>query len=202
MITGSMTYSSQVPDIHNVLKISIPGFLWSLKRLKKNIESSESLLFSWGNFVRAIVLNEYNQIALLKVIRNDDEFGPGNYYETPGGGKEENESFIEGVIREVEEEIGYTSSFIQEIGIVEDYYNAIYRKNINHYYLLKVKGKSQQHFESYGDLFIKDVIWVSIDEAISLYEKMNKDKIEKLVRNRELPILKIVKEILGGKENG
>ena len=46
MITGPMTYSSPVPDINNVVKISIPGFLWSLKRLKKNIESSESLLFS------------------------------------------------------------------------------------------------------------------------------------------------------------
>ena len=46
MITGPMTYSSQVPDIDNILKTSIPGFLWSLKRLKKNIESSESLLFS------------------------------------------------------------------------------------------------------------------------------------------------------------
>lgn len=46
MITGPMTYSSQVPDINNILKISIPGFLQSLERLKKNIESSENLLFS------------------------------------------------------------------------------------------------------------------------------------------------------------
>ena len=42
---------------------------------------------------------------------------------------------------------------------------------------------------------------MSIDEAISLYENMNKDKIERLVRNRELPIMKIVKELLGGKKN-
>ena len=31
---------------------------------------------------------------------------------------------------------------------------------------------------------------------------MNKYKIERLVRNRELPIMKIVKELLGGKKNG
>lgn len=152
--------------------------------------------------VRGVVLNELNQVALVNVVRNDDAFGPGNYYETPGGGKKDNESLLEGVIREVEEEIGYKTSFIQEIGIVEDYYNPIYRKNINHYYLLKIKEKTSQQFESYGDLFIKGVVWVSIDEAIRLYENMNKDRIEKLVRNRELPILKIVKEILGGKENG
>ena len=104
--------------------------------------------------------------------------------------------------REVEEEIGYKTTLIQEIGIVEDYYNPIYRKNINHYYLLRSSEKSKQHFDSYGDLYIKGVVWVNIDEAIRLYENMNKDRIERLVRNRELPILKIVKDILGGKKNG
>lgn len=151
--------------------------------------------------VRGIVVNELNQIALVNVVR-DDEFGPGNYYETPGGGKKEFETHIEGVIREVEEEIGYKTTLIQEIGIVEDYYNPIYRKNINHYYLLRSSEKSKQHFDSYGDLYIKGVVWVNIDEAIRLYENMNKDRIERLVRNRELPILKIVKDILGGKKNG
>ena len=122
--------------------------------------------------VRAIVINQENKIALLKVIRDDDDFGPGNYYETPGGGLEDNEDFIQGVKREVEEEIGYKSSFIKEIGIIEDYYNAIYRKNINCYYLLKAEEKTNQHFISYGDLFIKDVVWVSVDDAISLYENI------------------------------
>ena len=148
--------------------------------------------------VRGIVIDESNKVALLKVSRND-KFGLATYYETPGGGKKEFESLIEGVIREVEEEIGYKSTLIQEIGIVEDYYNAIYRKNVNHYYLLRISDKTKQHFESYGDSFIKDVVWVSIDEAIQLYKDMNKTKIERLVRNRELPILEKVKEILGGK---
>lgn len=148
--------------------------------------------------VRGIVLNDNNQICLLKIIRKDDDFGEGNYYETPGGGKEMNETLEEGVIREIEEEIGYKSSIIQEIGIVEDYYNVIKRKNINHYYLMKVTQKTETHFVSYGDFFIKDVVWVSIDEAIELYNKMDKFRIERLVKNRELPILHIVKEILGG----
>ena len=149
--------------------------------------------------VRGIVLNDNNQIGLLKIIRNDEDFGEGNYYETPGGGKEENETLEEGVIREIEEEIGYKSIIIQEIGVVEDYYNAIKRKNINHYYLLKVTEKTKTNYVSFGDFFIKDVVWVSIDEAIELYSKMDKFKIERLVKNRELPILYIVKKILGGK---
>lgn len=151
--------------------------------------------------VRGIVINEDNKIALLKIIR-DDDFGNAVYYETPGGGKEDNESFLQGVIREVEEEIGYQTDIIQEIGIVEDYYNQIKRKNLNHYYLLKARKRTNQHFVSLGDSLIKDVLWVSIDEAITLYENMKDTKISRLVRNRELPILYIVKEILGGRLHG
>ena len=152
--------------------------------------------------LRGIVLNEENKIALVNVVRDGDDFGPGNYYETPGGGKKPGETNLEGVIREVEEEIGYKSTLIEEIGIVEDYYNPIFRKNINHYYLLKLGEQTRQNLESYGDFFIKGVVWVSIDEAIHLYENMNKYKIERLVRNSELPIMIIVKELLGGKKDG
>ena len=59
--------------------------------------------------------------------------------------------------------------------------------------------KTKTNYVSFGDFFIKDVVWVSIDEAIELYSKMDKFKIERLVKNRELPILYIVKKILGGK---
>ena len=55
------------------------------------------------------------------------------------------------------------------------------------------------HLESFGDSFIDDIVWVSIDEAISLYEQMSDSGVAKLVKNRELPILHIVKKILGGK---
>lgn len=150
---------------------------------------------------RAVLINENNEVCLLHVL-GDDDFGHRDYYETPGGGVNENEEIEEAVIREIKEETGYNSIIIQELGIVEDYYNLIHRHNINHYYLLKATSFEKEELEEYEKGIIDSKIWVDIDTAISLYENMNKDKLEILVKNRELPILKMVKEILkGGKED-
>ena len=43
---------------------------------------------------------------------------------------------------------------------------------------------------------LEKVIWVSIDEAIRLYENMGGSGVAIIVRNRELPILKKVKKLL------
>ena len=56
----------------------------------------------------------------------------------------------------------------------------------------------KQNFEDYEKDIINQKVWVTFDEAIKLYENMNKDKLEILVRNRELPIIKIAKDILKG----
>ena len=150
------------------------------------------------NIVRGIILNGDNKIALLK-IKRDDIFGKANYYETPGGGKKQFESLKDALIREIDEELGYKIKVIQEIGLVEDAYNLIMRHNMNHYFLGRIVEKTMVHLESFGDSFIDDIVWVSIDEAISLYEQMSDSGVAKLVKNRELPILHIVKKILGGK---
>ena len=54
---------------------------------------------------RAILINDENQICLLKIF-GDDDFGHRDYLETPGGGVKENESLIDAAIREVKEEVG------------------------------------------------------------------------------------------------
>ena len=148
---------------------------------------------------RAILLNEENKVCLLHVL-GDDDFGHRDYYETPGGGVNENELIEEAVIREIKEETGHNSYIVQELGIVEDYYNLIHRHNINHYYLLKTTSYEKEELEEYEKGIIDSKVFVDIDTAISLYENMNKEKLEILVKNRELPILKMVKEILKGGE--
>lgn len=147
--------------------------------------------------VRGIILNNKNQVAILKIER-DDIFGKSNYFETPGGGLEDNESLVDGLKREIDEELGYSIEDVKEIGIVEDYYNLLKRKNINHYFLARVKEKTHIHHESFGDQYIKDILWVSIEKAIEMYENTLNYGISKLVKDRELPVLKIVKEYLGG----
>ena len=145
--------------------------------------------------VRGIVLNENNEVGLC-VVSRDDIFGNVDYLETPGGGKEENESLIDGLIRELDEEIGYKCEVISELGIVNDYYNLIHRKNENHYYLCRIKEITNVHHVSKGDDYIKDIIWLDINEAIERYHSLNDYGLEKLVKNRELPILYEAKKIM------
>jgi 8-oxo-dGTP pyrophosphatase MutT (NUDIX family) len=172
-----------------------------MKIINKLIDDQydKSTITHTRKIARAILLNEENKVCLLHVL-GDDDFGHRDYYETPGGGVNENELIEEAVIREIKEETGYNSYIIQELGIVEDYYNLIHRHNVNHYYLLKTTSYEKEELEEYEKGIIDCKVWVDIDTAISLYENMNKEKLEILVKNRELPILKMVKEILKGGE--
>ena len=84
-------------------------------------------------------------------------------------------------------------------GVYRNYYNLIYRKNINHYFLAKTLKDTKIHHESFGDSFIKDILWLSLDEAIELFRNMGDTGLPKIVKERELPVLLKAKELLGGK---
>ena len=144
---------------------------------------------------RGFVLNEENKICLLHIV-GDDDFGHRDYYETPGGGVEDGEGLREALIRELDEEIGYECKILSYLGVVYDEYNLIKRKNVNNYFLCSIVKKTKPHHVSYGDLFIKEICFFDIEEAIQKYEAMNKNMVQKLVYNREYPILKKIKQIL------
>lgn len=145
--------------------------------------------------VRAILLDENNNIC-FEYILDDDGFGPRDYYETPGGGIKCGENHEQALKREIEEEVGYKIEIIQELGQINDYYNLIYRKNINYYYLAKIVGKCETHLEEDEKRRINKIVFVDINTAINLYENMQNVLVGKLVKQRELPILKIAKQIL------
>lgn len=144
---------------------------------------------------RGVLLNDKNEIALMKVD-GDDMFGHRDYYETPGGGKKDNETISEACIREIQEETGYKSIILKELGLVVDYYNLIHRKNRNYYFLCKTSEFVGKNLDDYEKTMIENVVWVNIDKAIELYENMGGSGVAILVKNRELPILKKVKKIL------
>lgn len=146
--------------------------------------------------VRAFLMNEEGLFCLHHLIR-DDVFGYGDYYETPGGGVEEGESLEDALARECFEETGYEIRILDEIGIVDDYYNLINRHNLNHYYLCKISGgNGEPHFASYGDSFIESTSFLSLDEIIELYEKTSDKGVPGLVKRRELPLWKLLKRKL------
>lgn len=144
---------------------------------------------------RAVLFNEHNEVCLLKIYGND-AFGLRDYYETPGGGVDEGESFESGLIRELDEEVGIKASIIMFIGEVRDYYNLIKRKNINRYYLCKIQEYTKIHHESDGDSLIEKIEFVKLEEAIKRYQQMSDFGVSKLVKQRELPILLEVKRMI------
>ena len=147
---------------------------------------------------RAIVLDESNHVALHTIRRFD--FGMPYeqvYFETPGGGVDEGESPEQAAARECEEELGYEIEVLCPIGIVDDYYNVICRHNINYYFLARRKKKVGVHFVSQGDTLIQETNYYPISEAIALVEGQDDKFISGLVRQRELPILCLAKQIMG-----
>lgn len=144
---------------------------------------------------RAFVINENNEIAILHIV-GDDIFDHRDYYETSGGGIEENESIEEAILRELDEEIGYKCEIIKYLGVVEDEYNLLHRNNVNHYFLCKTICKTNIHHVSFGDSLINEICWLNIDEIVSKYEQMNDTKIARLVKNREYPVALYLKEVL------
>lgn len=145
--------------------------------------------------VRAILIDEHNNVCIEK-ITDDDGFGPRDYYETPGGGIKPGETHEQALHREIEEEVGFKCKVIAPIADVHDYYNLIYRKNYNHFYLVKALEKVEQHLEPDEKIRIEKIIWVPIDEAIKLYENMQNVLVGRIVKQRELPILLMAKEML------
>lgn len=146
---------------------------------------------------RAVVLDEKNRVALHTVTRFDLGMPyEQTYFETPGGGVDEGESVIEAAKRECEEELGYEIEIIAPLAVVDDYYNVIKRHNINHYFLARRKKKVGVHFVSSGDTLIKATHYYPIEEAIALVEGQDEKYISGLVRQRELPVLRIAKQYM------
>ena len=145
--------------------------------------------------VRAVLFNDKNEVLLLHVVR-DDKFGHRDCYELPGGGKKKNETFHQGVLREIQEETGFAGKIVKFLAKVEDFYNLIHRNNHNYYYLVKAGNYVGLDLEEYEKKIIKERIWINIEDAISLVESIDDDGVGHLVKQRELPILKLAKEEL------
>ena len=151
------------------------------------------------SIVRGIVYNDNFEIAMIYLL-NDDRFGHRDYLETPGGGVERGENLQVALKRELKEELGAEVDNIEEIGRVVDYYNLIYRRNNNHYYLCHLVILGEKHFTEKEKQLINSIKWMKIDEAIEFEEKTKRTNISTLVINRELPILKIARDMLKAKK--
>ena len=136
------------------------------------------------------------EIALIKVVTTDDFFGERDLYETPGGGKEKDETLIEGFKREIREEVGAEVDNIIELGRVIDFYNKIYRQNDNHYFMAHISSLGERHLIAYEKEWGLGLVFMSIDDAIKAYISTRDLPVNNLVRQRELPVLFLAKKKL------
>lgn len=142
---------------------------------------------------RGIILDETGKVAIHHIYRNDI-FCDQSYLETPGGGVDEGEDFETALKRECEEEIGYEIEILCPLCDVHDFYNLIGRENHNRFFLARRTKSVGKHFASSGDLFIQSTEYLPIDEVIALYEKQEDRLVAGLVKQRELPALRLAKD--------
>jgi len=142
---------------------------------------------------RGVVYNEKKEIALIK-LHGQDKFGDRNYYELPGGGVKDSETNDEAFVREIIEEVGWKVTIIAELGEVDDFYNLIHRENHNFYFLGSCLSFVGTKLDDYEKTIMEKVIWVSIDEAITIFKNMHNQGCATLVQRRELPILMLAKQ--------
>ena len=144
--------------------------------------------------VRGIVYDDNFNVALVRIHHIDKLFGERDLYETPGGGKNPDETLIEGFKREIYEEVGAELDNIVELGRVVDYYNTLHRKNDNHYFMGHIKSLGESHLEGYEKSWGLKCEFMSIEDAIKAYENFKDMPVNNLVKQRELPILKLAKK--------
>ena len=146
--------------------------------------------------VRAIVVDDEGDFYFVRVNR-DDIFGKATLIETSGGGVENGEDLETAIKRELKEELGANVDIVCKIGVVSDYYNLINRHNINNYFLCKIVSFGDKHLtKDEIEDFHLTTLKLKYEDALLEYEKCSNTSLGRLIANREVPVLKRVKQII------
>jgi ADP-ribose pyrophosphatase YjhB (NUDIX family) len=101
---------------------------------------------------------------LLMVLQGNPE--EKKTWSVPSGGQENNETFKECCIREIEEETGYISEVVDEIKVKRGTYDQLNISFEVHYFLVKIVGGERKIQDP--DNLIYDIDWKSVDEIKTL----------------------------------
>lgn len=141
------------------------------------------------NAVRAVIVNESNEIALIHVL-GSDMFGNRDHYELPGGGIEDGETLEEALRREVIEEIGFLVENIHEMGTIAIEYNLLNRTDVQHYFVAKATKYVGSNLTESEKLLFNNVVYLPIEKIVENYEKYPVENIGINIHKRDLIAIK------------
>lgn len=143
--------------------------------------------------VRAILLNEKDEIALMHIAKYD-------VYKLPGGGVDEGESLDEAFIREMLEETGCEAKKTDVIGITIEKRDQWKMFQVSHCFIAKAKKVKSLELTDEEKESGFSLHWIeSIDKALELVNKNKSDRYDdKYIKSRDSAILQSAREILNG----
>lgn len=146
------------------------------------------------NAARTVIVDNDGFVALVDV-RN------GEYYKIPGGGIEEGETELVAAVREAREESGCDVEIVEKIGESEFVDNNPQFEKTTHKsvcFLVKKVGESgQTTFDDWEKSNQMKLIWVTFDEAFSLFENVRtNDFFGQEINKRDYEFVKKAKEML------
>ncbi|PAE31575.1 NUDIX hydrolase [Bacillus sp. 7884-1] len=109
-----------------------------------------------------ICINENNELLMVLQGKPEEK----KTWSFPSGGKENNETFEECCIREIEEETGYIVEVVKEIKVKKGIYEGLNISFEAHYFLVKVICGERKIQDP--DNLIYDIAWKSSDEIKTL----------------------------------
>jgi 8-oxo-dGTP diphosphatase len=158
-----------------------------LKEIKDNeVEEGEVKIREAS---RAVLFDENGLVPLLFVSKY-------NFHKLPGGGIDKGENRLEGLIREVLEEVGCTMEVTGEVGEIIEYRSEFHLKQTSYCYTGKVLSKGTPHFteKELNEGF--QIVWMKLETAILKVENDEPSNYEgSFIQKRDLVFLKTVLEM-------
>jgi len=137
---------------------------------------------------RAVLFDHSGLIPLLYVSKNQ-------YHKIPGGGIDPGEDMVEGLKREVREEVGCAVEITGEVGKILEYRSKWNQLQTSYCYTGRIASKGELAFTDEEKQLGFQVVWMTHDEAILRLEQDEPvDYDGKIIRERDLVFLRRVRE--------